>query len=593
MFALNANLSYWCDADTLAAIEAGYGTTVGLDGVDGYSTDDQAPGGTTTRQEHDQACGKGCSKTVEDNDTVYDGNVGGATPPAGVGATTLKLRIGNTYSGDTMGATDSPSAQQAYPWLRSNAFLVEPHRTTTLSLIIVDASERHVQDDGAGRRLAAPAVSWTLTNSAGADVLAGEGTPTLTYKFTELDTFTATACLASSSSSCKSWALVSRYVRRELRELALEDRDLFLDTMKEMIDVPISRGAELFGADYKDMTYFVKLHLDRSSPQSGDEMHDGVGFLTAHAALSNSFESAMQVVNPSVALPWWDMTVDWAHTIRQYNGTFDERFWEGALWQEDFFGRADAANNTMTRGRFAYLAVSKVDEDAEAGMIRSKNAYGYLRAPWNLNKSPFVTRHNELCGQNLFYACAFSDPTGKCDEAFPGCSSHHDTVVKTDISEWTAFAWFVNHNPHAHVHNVLGGSSNCDAELDGLADVFEAADLTALKSRPWALRNVWRNNAEANVVSWPEYCAADAPVSDCHPSCDMSALKANETLLDAVWADVVGNGGTLGTYGSMVKLKVIEAVCAMPITIGEQAESASPSDPSFWAIHPGIERLYQ
>merc|ERR1719453_125549 len=146
-----------------------------------------------------------------------------------------------------------------------------------------------------------------------------------------------------------------------------------------MIDVPVSRGVELYGGDYKDMTYFVKLHLDRASPQSGDEMHDGVGFLMAHAAMSNAFESAMQTVNPSVALPWWDMTVDWAHTIRQYNGTFDARFWEGELWQEDFFGRTDRVNDTMTRGRFAHLTVSQVGDDVETGVVRSKNAYGFLR----------------------------------------------------------------------------------------------------------------------------------------------------------------------------------------------------------------------
>ena len=87
VFALNANLTYWCNASTLAAIEAGYGTTVGLGGVEGYS-DDHAPSGTTTSHEHSEACGKGCSKTVEDDDTAYDGNAGGATPPEGVGATT-------------------------------------------------------------------------------------------------------------------------------------------------------------------------------------------------------------------------------------------------------------------------------------------------------------------------------------------------------------------------------------------------------------------------------------------------------------------------------------------------------------------------
>eukprot|EP00621_Florenciella_sp_RCC1693_P014408 CAMPEP_0182524198 /NCGR_PEP_ID=MMETSP1323-20130603/1617_1 /TAXON_ID=236787 /ORGANISM="Florenciella parvula, Strain RCC1693" /LENGTH=547 /DNA_ID=CAMNT_0024732717 /DNA_START=18 /DNA_END=1661 /DNA_ORIENTATION=+ len=80
VLALNANLSYWCSDDTMAAIESGYGSTLG--GVDGWSADDRTPGGTTTHHDHTESCGKGCTETVEDDDTTFDGP---ATPPASVG----------------------------------------------------------------------------------------------------------------------------------------------------------------------------------------------------------------------------------------------------------------------------------------------------------------------------------------------------------------------------------------------------------------------------------------------------------------------------------------------------------------------------
>lgn len=46
----------------------------GVSGTDGYSTDDRTPGGTTTHHDHTESCGKGCTETVEDDDTVYDGS---------------------------------------------------------------------------------------------------------------------------------------------------------------------------------------------------------------------------------------------------------------------------------------------------------------------------------------------------------------------------------------------------------------------------------------------------------------------------------------------------------------------------------------
>ena len=116
---------------------------------------------------------------------------------------------------------------------------------------------------------------------------------------------------------------------------------------------------------------------------------------------------------------------------------------------------------------------------------------------------------------------------------------------------------------------------------------------SSFEARPWALRNVWRNHAAENLVAWPHYCAADAPVKACHASCDLSRLEANATLLGAVWNDITGSGGTNGTYDAAAKLRVVAALCETPTSIGEQAESASPLDPAFWAIHPTIERLYQ
>lgn len=40
------------------------------------------------------------------------------------------------------------------------------------------------------------------------------------------------------------------------------------------------------------------------------QFHDGLGFLTSHALLANTFESNLQLVDPKLTLPYWDFTIE-------------------------------------------------------------------------------------------------------------------------------------------------------------------------------------------------------------------------------------------------------------------------------------------
>jgi hypothetical protein len=44
--------------------------------------------------------------------------------------------------------------------------------------------------------------------------------------------------------------------------------------------------------------------------RSCDHLHDGMGFFTGHNAITIEFEKALQVVDPSVSVPYWDYTID-------------------------------------------------------------------------------------------------------------------------------------------------------------------------------------------------------------------------------------------------------------------------------------------
>merc|ERR1712146_705317 len=46
------------------------------------------------------------------------------------------------------------------------------------------------------------------------------------------------------------------------------------------------------------------------------------------------------------------------------------------------------------------------------------------------------------------------------------------------------------------------------------------------------------------------------------------------------------------TGGTAKAMQVVQVMCRSEIFIGDQLESGSPSDISFWPIHPTIERLW-
>ena len=41
-----------------------------------------------------------------------------------------------------------------------------------------------------------------------------------------------------------------------------------------------------------------------------DHLHSGLGFLTQHGALTHSLEVSLQAVLPSLAMPYWDYSIE-------------------------------------------------------------------------------------------------------------------------------------------------------------------------------------------------------------------------------------------------------------------------------------------
>lgn len=252
------------------------------------------------------------------------------------------------------------------------------------------------------------------------------------HTFTDLADYSVKMC--DTDHSCATVTLICRYIRREIRSLLQVDREAFLDAMRVMMDVSTAQGKQLFGPDYRDFNHFVRQHHILTAPRSGDQLHDGVGFLTNHVVHSNGFERVLQTVEPRMALPYWDFTMDAAVVDSGDELSYSRSFWElsSQLWSDSWFGSAENEAHTVREGRWAQLQTPMIQDLEEL-----QSPFGYMRAPWNFNRNPFMTRNHQLCGVSAFEALK----SGFITHPWPSCADHWAAALSTNFSRWQDFAW--------------------------------------------------------------------------------------------------------------------------------------------------------
>jgi len=81
-------------------------------------------------------------------------------------------------------------------------------------------------------------------------------------------------------------SVLSLYVRRELRTLTEDDRDAFFDAAQVLFSIPTNEGRELFGDRYVSVGTFAMDHNTLAGNKDCDHLHDGLGFLMNHGALT-------------------------------------------------------------------------------------------------------------------------------------------------------------------------------------------------------------------------------------------------------------------------------------------------------------------
>jgi Common central domain of tyrosinase len=309
-----------------------------------------------------------------------------------------------------------------------------------------------------------------------------------------------------------------------------------------------------------------------------DHIHEGNGFIAQHIKMTNIFEKAMQAVDPSISLPYWDFTIESAtNTSIMFSPIFTDATFGSMPQPPDAYWGWTYSSSTMKdaaipNGRWAYIMTevnTKYDD--------LNYAYGYLRAPWNMNPSEYITRFTST------------------NKHLPSCSSHYQLLAYDELSD---FLFNIPYGAHAATHGVIGGVYGCDA-MDYLQEagyiLSDDGQLNLCKNWIFYLKEFYRLDY---IVPHKNCTLVDGSTAfddlQCGFTCNteydeqiyIHLTKILNSDYDCVPDDMSDEGWTAW----------YDFICSgdgYKVFGGDHLESASPADPSFWPIHPTLERLLQ
>lgn len=369
---------------------------------------------------------------------------------------------------------------------------------------------------------------------------------------------------------------VCMYVRRDIESLTEADLDSTMNAMYKLWEVSEEDGQALYGDEFHSAKYFTEAHHFNAGGPISDHIHEGLGFVTQHIKLSNMFEKSMQSVDPSVTLPYWEFTRESTANKTVYDSIMFTESTFGTLREpKDSFWGFTYKNDDLSDGSIKNGRWKKTKTDKNTKYSDIVNGYGLLRSPWNMNPSPYVTRF------------ASSEST------LPTCSDYYTLFKSADV---TSFLDFVQKGPHAPLHAAVGNTFGCDA-MDSLLEsgvlASESAQVKLCRMWSFYMKDLYR----ANYIEPQTDCNNDdfktAPNDQsCSYVCN---ADQDDTFIDALKDKMDGKDYFTSSFGSDDDWNTIkEFVCtgdAKKIVVGAHSDSSSPSDPSFWPVHPTQERL--
>ena len=230
------------------------------------------------------------------------------------------------------------------------------------------------------------------------------------------------------------------YVRREIRGLTASDLRATMDAMYSMWSMSDEEGQDSYGENFHSSKYFTEAHHFNAAWQDGDHIHEGLGFLPQHFKITNIFEASMQAVDPSISLPYWDFTIE-----SEDGSTIFDSF----MFTPETFGTLSVPKNeyywsyeedSLSDGKIPDGRWAGIKTEYNTRFDELVNAYGYLRGPWNMNPSTYVTRF-------------------PIDLSIPGCGAYYEWAEESTLKDFLKASPYL---PHATLHSSIGGVFGCD-----------------------------------------------------------------------------------------------------------------------------------
>lgn len=469
---------------------------------------------------------------------------------------------------------DSIESIKKYKFLKNHVAVIEPH--VEMEFALYDSSHLkssnkfvfQVCQDGECQQ------GTKYLSSTGIEI-----SDTVKFKCQEHETFDIEMFEVDSSSkeliSSSKGTGICLYVRRELRTLSDLDRQQFLEAQKIIYSLTEEEGVAQYGGEYHSSSWLLMLHHFNAGQRDADHIHEGNGFLLQHSKITRIFEKSLQAIDPSLAMPYWDYTIDDSKRQTVANSY---------VMAEDIYGSMFTPKDILHG--FNYNSDNIVDGQIQDGLFAGlkaefntqypdlKYGYGYMRAPWSMNPSPYISRFTGVFNGGIL---------------LPTCQMHYD--ILHDYDEMMEFFQQIAFFPHATVHTLAGGIYGCDlfdsAVEKGMLTDDDAA-FGVCTGWIFYLKEWYRHNLITPYKDC-ELKIENPELSTCGFECnaeELPTLQRSIKLYFAKWANVDQDG--FEDYWT-------DFICGGDggrIFPGDHLESASPADPSFWVIHPTIERLF-
>lgn len=163
-------------------------------------------------------------------------------------------------------------------------------------------------------------------------------------------------------------------IRRNIATVSKEERDLFIDAVKQLNQVYYSPTGSRTDFPAGHVSYWFK----QDEIHQSSHVHGCPAFLPWHRELCNRFEALLRTIHPELSLHYWDWNLDPSNMPDGEGGIIN-------LFDADFMGNADGTVNEGSVGEpllsAGFYLLNPSDPDPADGKFRDDNSPVIINRP--------------------------------------------------------------------------------------------------------------------------------------------------------------------------------------------------------------------